>query len=275
MKTLSLLLALLSVERVWSFSTYANVKSGARSPLFASSVTRSRQSSKPSLWPFLRYANSDDTASSPSSSAISAASAEMEVILREFEKKEARIQKQREAAMAKLTEYEESLKKLQSYKAEYLAATQLTKPPAGGSFSETAVRSAVMAFCWLLFAGCFTFITTLQYSHSLSVALQVVGADFFSKAFTMFIGERLMNRSKAGRTGGSDAVGRSLTKALIWRLFAICNTLTMAVFVAKDLSIASKIASTDAVFKTALMFFYERAWARIQWGKEYLLEYAI
>lgn len=47
------------------------------------------------------------------------------------------------------------------------------------------------------------------------------------------------------------------------------------VFVSKDLSVASKIASTDAVFKTALMFFYERIWSRIAWGKEYLIEFSI
>ena len=91
----------------------------------------------------------------------------------------------------------------------------------------------------------------------------------------MFIGERLMNKSNAGRKAGSDGLGRSLTKALIWRLFAICNTLTMAFFVAKDLSIASKIAGSDAIFKTALMFFYERIWARVQWGKEYQIEFSI
>jgi uncharacterized membrane protein len=91
----------------------------------------------------------------------------------------------------------------------------------------------------------------------------------------MFIGERLMNRSQVGRKSGGDNAGRSLAKALIWRLFAICNTLTMAIFVSKNLSIASKIASTDAVFKTALMFFYERAWARVAWGKEYLIEFSI
>jgi uncharacterized membrane protein len=106
-------------------------------------------------------------------------------------------------------------------------------------------------------------------------ALQLVGADFLSKALTMFIGERLMNKSRAGRATGSDNVGRSAAKALLWRLFAICNTLCFALFISKDLSVAGKIASTDAVFKTALMFAYERVWARVQWGKEYLLEYAI
>ena len=65
----------------------------------------------------------------------------------------------------------------------------------------------------------------------------------------------------------SDAVGRSLIKAIIWRLFAVTNTLCMAIFIAKDLSIASKIASTDAVIKTTMMFFYERFWAKVEWGK--------
>jgi uncharacterized membrane protein len=83
----------------------------------------------------------------------------------------------------------------------------------------------------------------------------------------MFAGERLMNKSDAGRTSGSDDMRRSLVKAVVWRLFAICNTMMLTMFVAKDLSLASKIASTDAVFKTAMMFVYERAWSRVQWGQ--------
>ena len=198
-----------------------------------------------------------------------------DAVLKEFDKKEAVMQKRREDAKAKLDEYDKTLEKIQSRKAEYMAASQLSEPPVGGSFSETTLRSAVKAFIWRLIAGSVTFITTLQFSGSLKQALQVVGADFFSKSFTMFIGERLMNKSQAGRKKGGDNAKRSLIKALIWRVFAICNTLTMAVFISKDLSIASKIASTDAVFKTALMFFYERVWARIGWGKEYLIEFSI
>jgi uncharacterized membrane protein len=198
-----------------------------------------------------------------------------DAVLKEFDKKEAAMQRRREDAQAKLNEYEASLEKLQSRKAEYLAASQLADPPVGGSFSETTLRSAVKAFCWRVIAGSVTFMTTLQFSGSVMQALQVVGADFFSKSFTMFLGERLMNKSQAGRKKGGDNAQRSLVKALIWRLFAICNTLTMAVFISKDLSIASKIASTDAVFKTGLMFFYERVWARIGWGKEYLIEFSI
>ena len=191
--------------------------------------------------------------------------------LKQLEKKEEQLSKKLEAAKQELSKYEASLETLQTKKAEYLAATP-EEPPA---FTETTVRSAVKAFVWRIIAGSVTFVTTLQFSGSVKQALQVVGADFFSKSFTMFLGERLMNKSQKGRKGGGDAASRSLAKALIWRLFAICNTLTMAIFVAKDLSIASKIASTDAVFKTALMYIYERAWARINWGKEYLMEFAI
>lgn len=205
----------------------------------------------------------------------SAKSGAVDPVMREFEKKEAAFRKRREDAAARLSQYDASLEQLQSKKAEYMAGQQLAEPPVGGSFSETALRSAVKAFCWRVVAGSVTFATTLKFSGSVSQAFQVVGADFFSKAFTMFIGERLMNRSQAGRKKGGDQASRSLAKALIWRVFAICNTLTMAIFISKDLSVASKIASTDAVFKTALMFFYERMWARIAWGKEYLIEFAI
>jgi uncharacterized membrane protein len=105
--------------------------------------------------------------------------------------------------------------------------------------------------------------------------MKIVSSDFFSKSATMFIGERLMNNSQKGRKPGGDAVGRSLVKALIWRLFAITNTLTMAIFISKDLSMASKIASSDAVIKTAMMFGYERVWAWIEWGKEYDVDFLI
>merc|ERR1712039_82031 len=125
-----------------------------------------------------------------------------------------------------------------------------------------------MGLMWRVVAGSVTFITSLRFSGSTAAALSIVGSDFLSKAFTMFIGERLMNKSPAGRKSGADGAGRSLMKALIWRLFAICNTLSMAIFIAKDLSIASKIAGSDAIFKTNLMFVYERLWAKIEWGKE-------
>jgi uncharacterized membrane protein len=203
------------------------------------------------------------------------ANGDNDAVLRAFEKKEEKYSKLREEARQRLVQYEENLEKLQNKKQDYLAAVQVSKAPPGGNFSETAVRSAVKAFMWRVIAGSVTFITSLRFSGSITTALSIVSSDFLSKSLTMFVGERLMNKSQAGRKTGSDGAGRSLAKALIWRLFAICNTLTMAIFIAKDLSIASKIAGSDAIFKTALMFFYERVWARVQWGKEYLIEFSI
>lgn len=198
-----------------------------------------------------------------------------EAVLREIESKIEVYSKRKEKALDTLNEAEARIQTLENKKKEYIAGAQLADSPEGGNFSETTLRSAVKAFMWRVIAGSVTFITSLRFSGSMSTALSIVGSDFFSKAFTMFIGERLMNKSSAGRKAGGDAVGRSLAKALIWRLFAICNTLTMAVFIAKDLSIASKIAGSDAIFKTALMFFYERVWAKVPWGKEYLIEFSI
>jgi len=194
-------------------------------------------------------------------------------IIKQLEKEEARMTRKRQRAMEKLNKYEESLNKLQTKKQEYLNGGSLASNPPGGNFSETAVRSAVKAFLWRVIAGSVTFITSLRFSGSITTALSIVGSDFFSKSFTMFVGERLMNKSQAGRKSGADGARRSLAKALIWRLFAICNTLTMAIFISKDLSVASKIAGSDAFFKTGLMFVYERVWAKIEWGKEYQVEY--
>jgi uncharacterized membrane protein len=132
---------------------------------------------------------------------------------------------------------------------------------------ETALRSAVKALVWRLLAGSVTFITTLHLTGSLVPALQVVGGDFCSKVFTMFIGERLMNKSQTGRVNGEESARRSLAKTLIWRVFAISNTVAMATIISRDLSIAYQIASSDAVFKTVLMYFYERMWASVEWGK--------
>eukprot|EP00591_Stephanopyxis_turris_P010773 CAMPEP_0195519914 /NCGR_PEP_ID=MMETSP0794_2-20130614/15767_1 /TAXON_ID=515487 /ORGANISM="Stephanopyxis turris, Strain CCMP 815" /LENGTH=227 /DNA_ID=CAMNT_0040649157 /DNA_START=265 /DNA_END=948 /DNA_ORIENTATION=+ len=200
-----------------------------------------------------------------------------------------RLDKEMEDAARSRKQYEEQLNKVQlemkkadekmmtieKQRKQYLDGAQIGVLPEGRNFSETTVRSAVKAMLWRIIAGSVTFFTAVRFSGSASTALSIVGSDFFSKSLTMFIGERLMNKSQAGRKGGADDVGRSLAKALLWRLFAIANTLTMAIFIAKDISIASKIAGSDAIFKTLLMFFYERVWAKVEWGKEYEVEFSI
>ena len=171
----------------------------------------------------------------------------------------------------KLSTYENKLLELEQKKNNYLQGAKLGV--VDNNFSETTARSAVKAMMWRVIAGSVTFVTTLKFSGSLAVALKVVTSDFFSKAFTMFIGERLMNKNQSGRKSGADSAGRSVAKALVWRLFAICNTMAASLFFGGgDLKMASKIAGSDAIFKTGLMVAYERVWAKIDWGKEYFTD---
>jgi len=196
-------------------------------------------------------------------------------VIKSIDAKMAKFEKSRDRYQEKLAKFEQGLKALQNEKLQYLEGIQMGETPDGGNFKETTMRSAVKSMMWRLIAGSVTLITSLKFSGSLATALRIVGSDFFSKALTMFIGERLMNNSQVGRKTGADSRGRSVAKALIWRLFAICNTLTVSFFFAKDLTMASKIAGSDAIFKTALMVFYERVWAKIEWGKEYQIEFTI
>lgn len=182
--------------------------------------------------------------------------------------------KDRQLYTEKLNKYEEEYQMLQRTKTTYLEGTKLGNP-SGDNFSEIAFRSAVKAMMWRIIAGSVTFFTSLRFSRNLATSLQIVGSDFCSKVLTMFIGERLMNKSQAGRKTGTESASRSLAKAFIWRAFAICNTMVFSLFFAKDLRIASKIAGSDAIFKTTLMFLYERVWAHVGWGKEYMIEFDI
>lgn len=195
-------------------------------------------------------------------------------VLKKFDEEIEKENKLRDKTMKELSKRNERLESLMEKKRKYLDGLQIGIPTKK-NFSETTMRSVVKALTWRLIGGTVTFFTSLRFSGSIATALSLVGSDFFSKAVTMFIGERLMNASQAGRDSGSDNIGRSLTKALLWRLFAICNTFVFAVFFAKDIRIAYKIAGFDSIFKTALMFVFERTWAKIEWGKNYFIEFSI
>jgi len=139
--------------------------------------------------------------------------------------------------------------------------------PAVTIYDSTA-RSAVKAVCWRITAGIVTAVSTLIFTDgNWRIALSMVGSDFASKSVTMFVGERLWNKSQVGRDANGESPMRSVIKAVAWRLFAVLNTLVVGIFFAGSVSVASKIASTDAVVKTTLMVLYERIWNRIRWGR--------
>ncbi|KAG8458893.1 hypothetical protein KFE25_004227 [Diacronema lutheri] len=132
---------------------------------------------------------------------------------------------------------------------------------------ETTQRSVVKALSWRATAGVVTLCTSLFFSGSLRAALGIVGADFATKSITMFVGERLWNKSNVGRGSSGDTMGRSLLKALVWRVFAATNTLISAGLLAGQWDAAFKIAGSDTLIKTTLFFAFERAWDMVSWGR--------
>lgn len=140
---------------------------------------------------------------------------------------------------------------------------------------EIAQRSLVKALIWRVTAAAVTLVSSLLYSGSLATAMSIVGSDFVTKSGTMFLGERVWNKVTWGQENAGDSAKRSLAKAILWRIFAASNTLICGIFLAKDLGVASKIAGTDTIFKTALFYVNERIWASVKWGKKYDPEYFI
>ena len=194
-------------------------------------------------------------------------------VLRSLNAEVEKAKRVRDRYQEKISLFDTKLKEIENKRSQYIECLKLGA--VGNNFSETTIRSAAKAMMWRVIAGSITLLTSLKVLGSFVVALKIVCSDFFSKAFTMFIGERIMNKNQSGRKSGADSTGRSIAKALIWRLFAICNTLATSLFFAGDLKMASKIAGSDAIFKTGLMVAYERVWAKIEWGKEYLVEYPV
>lgn len=152
---------------------------------------------------------------------------------------------------------------------QFPAATPQRVPsPLMVVLKETPIRSFVKAAGWRFTAGVVTAASSYFFTGSLAMAASIVGWDLISKSGTMFIGERLWNNVKWGKGKTGDSSQRSLAKALAWRLFAACNTLFAATVLTKGKAgVASKIAGSDSVVKTVLFFFYERAWAKVPWGK--------
>lgn len=146
-----------------------------------------------------------------------------------------------------------------------LAALDATLAPA---FRETTSRSLVKAFGWRITAGFITFCSCMYFTGKLKTALAIVASDFVSKSGTMFLGERLFNKVKVGRSGGGETLARSIVKALIWRAVAFVNTALVSGAIIGSAGVGSMIALSDSVFKTTLMVFYDQFWNRIDWGKE-------
>lgn len=66
---------------------------------------------------------------------------------------------------------------------------------------------------------------------------------------------------------GREGHGRSLMKAVSWRMVGTVDTFTISFFVTGRVSIAGSIAAVEVVTKILIYYLHERVWAVLPWGK--------
>ena len=65
---------------------------------------------------------------------------------------------------------------------------------------------------------------------------------------------------------GREGRGRSVAKAVSWRIAASIDTFIISFFVTGKISIAGTIAGVEVVTKIVIYYLHERVWAAIAWG---------
>ncbi len=67
--------------------------------------------------------------------------------------------------------------------------------------------------------------------------------------------------------GGSEGHGRSILKAVSWRMVGSVDTFVISFFVTGKVNLAGSIAAVEVVTKIMIYYLHERAWAVIPWGR--------
>lgn len=67
--------------------------------------------------------------------------------------------------------------------------------------------------------------------------------------------------------GGSEGHGRSIMKAVSWRMVGTIDTFVISFFVTGKVSLAGSIAAVEVVTKIMIYYLHERAWAVVPWGR--------
>jgi uncharacterized membrane protein len=66
---------------------------------------------------------------------------------------------------------------------------------------------------------------------------------------------------------GFETRGRSMAKAISWRILAAIITATVALVMTHQLGFAAKIGAIDTSVKLLIYFLHERAWNKINFGR--------
>ncbi len=68
---------------------------------------------------------------------------------------------------------------------------------------------------------------------------------------------------------------RSIAKTISWRVIGTIDTMVISFIITGNLTMAASIGSIEVFTKMALMYFHERAWNKINFGRIKDPEYQI
>ena len=137
----------------------------------------------------------------------------------------------------------------------------------------TKKRSLVKSLTWRLLGSIDTFILSLiiiNYSsekYSYDLALYIASFEIITKTILYYFHERIWNIFKIGRLKEKVKRGRSLFKAMTWRIIASLDTFFLSYIITGRFDWATSIAIFEIITKAIIYYFHERAWNRVKWGR--------
>ena len=137
----------------------------------------------------------------------------------------------------------------------------------------TKKRSLIKSLTWRLLGSIDTFILSLiiiNYSsekYSYDLALYIASFEIITKTILYYFHERIWNIFKIGRLKEKVKRGRSLFKAMTWRIIASLDTFFISYIITGRFDWATSIAIFEIITKAIIYYFHERAWNRVKWGR--------
>jgi uncharacterized membrane protein len=137
----------------------------------------------------------------------------------------------------------------------------------------TKKRSLIKSLIWRLLGSIDTFILSLiiiNYSsekYSYDLALYIASFEIITKTILYYFHERIWNIFKIGRLKEKVKRGRSLFKAMTWRVIASLDTFFLSYIITGRFDWATSIAIFEIITKAIIYYFHERAWNIVKWGR--------
>jgi uncharacterized membrane protein len=135
--------------------------------------------------------------------------------------------------------------------------------------AETRTRSIAKAISWRTTGTLDTFVLSWLITGHAGTAGGIAVTEVFTKLVLYYLHERvwLVLRRRHRTAGAADSHGRSLAKAVSWRLTGSADTFLIGWVITGHAATAGGIAATELLTKIVLFYLHERAWAQIHWGR--------